>query len=242
MLKTKLEIQKLIQENDENYLTYKTSELEYQIKDSILHEASMLLEYDEGDSHFKRNWGKYATGIGGVALANGGAFGAGAQHAVHTGLQAGKNMAHTAFDGATNGLKNTSNYYSHGLSDLDPNSAKEGGTVLPTPAAGVAAGTGINPTPTYYGNDGKAIDPASAHEFSRDTSYNVGDSVQHGVDSITHHAGGIAAGGLGGAGLGAAIGGKFGGAKGAKVGAAIGGGLGSLAGGYFGGHHVVEDK
>ncbi len=232
MLKSKLEIAKLIQENNENYLNYKTTELEYQLRDSILTEASMLLEYDEGDGHFKRNWGKYATGIGGIALANGGAFGAGAQHAVHTGLQAGKNMAHTAFDGATGGLKNTANYYSHGLSDLDPNSTKDGGVATSTtPGAGL-------PVHKMLGSDGREINPGNANEFSQDIPARVGHSVIDNGNTIED----TALGGLGGAGLGAAIGNKFGGKKGAKIGAGIGGGLGALAGGYFGSHHVVEDK
>jgi hypothetical protein len=120
MLKTKLELQKLIQENNENYLTYKTSELEYQIKDSIFQEASMLLEYDEGDGHFKRNWGKYAAGGAGLALANGGAFGTGPQNFVHTGIQAINNMGHQALDATTNGLKTTSDYYGKDLNNNTP--------------------------------------------------------------------------------------------------------------------------
>ena len=233
MLKQKLQIMGLIQENDAAYLKYENTELEYKLVNSILQEAMQLFE-DEGDGHFKRNWGKYAAGLGvGGVLANGGTFGAGAQHATHSMLNAAKNIGHTAFDKASDGLDKSANYYSHGLSKLDP---KSEGTPSGTGATsgsnhssyGDNGNNGINPTPNYYGNDGATINPDTAHRFSEDYSYRLGDAAEHAVHTGFERAPGIVGGAAVGAGLGAAIGKKFGHSK---LGMKVGSGLGGLAGG-----------
>lgn len=231
-LKSKLILDTLIQENDANYLNYRNSDLEYKLVDSILQEAMQLFE-DEGDGHFKRNWGKYAAGLGvGGVLANGGTFGAGAQHATQSMMNAAKNIGHTGFDKASAGLDKSADYYSHGLSKLDPNSTHAAGEPLPTAgthvtAAAVKPAGEINPTPTYYGSDGKAINPDTANEFSQDWSHRIGDAAEKTVDTISDRAGGALVGAGLGAGAGALIGKKLGNSK---LGMKIGGGLGGLAG------------
>ena len=225
-LKSKLILDTLIQENDANYLNYRNSDLEYKLVDSILQEAMQLFE-DEGDGHFKRNWGKYAAGLGvGGVLANGGTFGAGAQHATQSMMNAAKNIGHTGFDKASAGLDKSADYYSHGLSKLDPNSTHAAGEPLPTAGTHVTAAA-VKPAPVLTGSDGKIINADNADEFSRDYSHRIGDATEKTVDTISDRAGGALVGAGLGAGAGALIGKKFGNSK---LGMKIGGGLGGLAG------------
>jgi hypothetical protein len=179
---------------------------------------SQMLTEDENDSFLKRHGGKIAAGVGAGVLANGGTFGAGAQNAVQSGVEAIKNIGHSAFDKTSEGLNKSANYYSHGLSSEDPKSL-----------TGASEGANLNhPLGILgYGSDGRVITGANAGKFSEDTAEVIKDRAHEAVNDYGDDVvGGAIGAGLGGL-AGAALGSK---AKKSALGGKIGAGIGGLAG------------
>ena len=107
MFNQNLHLNNLILENQELYLTGKISEFDYIIKESVyvsgLHQIQLMQENDyqpQQGNHFTRNWGKYALGGTGLAMANAGALGQDAKNFVDMGKsfghQTGEAFKHTA--------------------------------------------------------------------------------------------------------------------------------------------------
>jgi hypothetical protein len=217
MFKHKLLINHLIQENTQNFLESQIDDITYSIRNSIFESVMSLFE-DENDSFLKRHGGKLAVAGGLGVLANGGTFGAGAQNIMQSGLSTVKNVSHSAFDKASEGLNKSANYYSHGLSKEDPNSLV---------GASLNSHAGTKNNIIGYDSDGHMITAENANKFSKDGLEVLKDKAHDAIDNN----GDDIVGGAVGAGLGALAGGAFGKkTKNVGLGAGLGAGLGGLAG------------